>query len=172
MTEERKPKSFSLRTAVPDDEAFLYKLYCTTRSEEMVAWGWDGAQQETFLRLQFTAQRQHYETAYGEAGHTILLVNDQPAGRIFVFRSERELVLVDIALLPDTRGSGIGTALIRELLDDAGRADKPVSLHVENHNRARRLYERLGFEIVEDNGAYFRMEWRPAARETEITRDA
>lgn len=155
------PAPITLRPALPDDEAFLYELYRTTRTEEMAAWGWDEAQQETFLRLQFTAQRQHYELAYEGAEHAIILLDTRPAGRLLVFRSERDLVLVDIALLPDQRCSGIGTGLILDLLDEGKRAGKPVSLHVATHNRARRLYERLGFETIEDTGMYFKMEWRP-----------
>lgn len=172
MSDYCKPDSLAWRPAVADDDAFLYKLYCTTRLAEMAGWGWNEAQQETFLRMQFTAQRHHYEIAYPGAAHTILLFDDQPAGRLLVFRSKLENVLVDIALLPEKRGIGIGTALILELLEEANKAGKPVRLHVERHNRARGLYERLGFEIIEDTGIYFKMEWRPAARETEIVKDA
>lgn len=168
MTEDRKPESLIVRRVLPDDEAFLYKLFCTTRIEEMAAWGWDAAQQETFLKLQFKAQRQHYEIAYPEAGQSILLLDNQPVGRILVFRSEWEFVLVDIALLPEKRGTGIGTGLILELLDEARKAGKPVRLHVEKHNRARRLYERLGFEVIEDTGVHFKMECRPLIAKTEI----
>lgn len=158
---QKPTTSFALRPACSGDEAFLYELYCSTRSEEIAAWGWNPSQQEMFLRLQFNAQRQHYDLAYEGAEHLIILVEGRPAGRILVYRSERELVLVDIALLPDQRGSGIGTALILELLGEAKQAGKVVSLHVEKHNRARRLYERLGFETIEDTGMYFKMEWRP-----------
>ena len=160
--------SVTLRTANPDDEAFLHELYCSTRSEEISGWGWDASQQQAFLRLQFIAQRQHYEMAYEGADHKIVLLEDRPAGRILVFRSEQEYVLVDIALLPDQRGGGIGTALILKLLDEAKHAGKGVSLHVEKHNRARKLYQRLGFETVGDSGVYFKMEWRPDPDETEI----
>jgi ribosomal protein S18 acetylase RimI-like enzyme len=51
--------------------------------------------------------------------------------------------------------------LIKDLLTEAERAGKPVSLHVAKDNRARRLYERLGFETLEDTGIYFKMESRP-----------
>lgn len=153
--------SFALRPACAGDEAFLFELYCTTRNDEIAAWGLDSSQQEILLRMQFNAQRQHYELAYEAIEHSIILVGNRPTGRIMVFRSEREFVLVDIALLPDARGLGIGCALIADLLTEAERAGKPVSLHVEKDNRARRLYERLGFEICEDTGMYFKMEWRP-----------
>lgn len=121
----------------------------------------ESTQQEMLLKMQFNAQRQHYELAYEALEHSIILVGNRPTGRIMVFRSEREFVLVDVALLPDARGMGIGTALIADLLTDAERAGKPVSLHVAKDNRARRLYERLGFEIREDTGMYFKMESRP-----------
>lgn len=121
----------------------------------------ESTQQEMLLRMQFNAQRQHYELAYEALEHSIILVGNRPRGRIMVFRSEREFVLVDVALLPDARGMGIGTALIADLLTEAERAGKPVSLHVAKDNRARRLYERLGFEIREDTGMYFKMESRP-----------
>lgn len=153
--------SFALRPACAGDEAFLFELYCTTRKDEIAAWGLDSSQQEILLRMQFNAQRQHYELAYEAIEHSIILVGNRPTGRIMVFRSEQEFVLVDIALLPEARGLGIGGALIADLLAEAERARRPVSLHVEKDNRARRLYERLGFEICEDNGMYFKMEWRP-----------
>jgi ribosomal protein S18 acetylase RimI-like enzyme len=154
--------SFALRPACADDEAFLYELYCSTRSEEIAAWGLESSQRAMLLKLQFTAQRQHYELAYEGVEHAIILIENRPAGRIMVFRSEEELVLIDIALLPGSRGIGIGTALIVELLNEAKQAEKPVSLHVAKNNRARRLYERLGFEIREDTGVYFKMESRPS----------
>jgi ribosomal protein S18 acetylase RimI-like enzyme len=153
--------SFALRPACAGDEAFLFELYCTTRNEEIAAWGLDSSQQEILLRMQFNAQRQHYELAYEAQEHSIIMVGNRPTGRIMVFRSEHEFVLVDIALLPDARSMGIGTALIVKLLTEAEQAGKPVSLHVEKDNRARSLYERLGFEIREDTGIYFKMEWRP-----------
>lgn len=158
---ENMTRNVAMRPVCADDEAFLYELYASTRAEEMAAWGWDAAQQEMFLRLQFTAQRQHYEMAYAQSDHKIILFDDRAAGRMLVFRSELEIVLVDIALLPEHRNTGIGAALIGDLLLEAEQAGKPVRLHVIKQNRARRLYERLGFEIIEDTGTHFKMERRP-----------
>lgn len=157
----QEPANLALRPACPGDEAFLFELYCATRSEEIAAWGLDSSQQEILLKMQFNAQRQHYELAYEALEHSIILLANRPTGRIMVFRSEHEFVLVDIALLPAARGMGIGTALITDLLTEAERAGKPVCLHVAKDNRARRLYERLGFEICEDAGMYFKMELQP-----------
>lgn len=151
---------FSLRPAQPDDEPFLSELYSSTRNEEVSAFGWNAAQKEMFLKLQFTAQRQHYQMAYPDAEDRIILLEDRPAGRILVSRAEQEILLVDIALLPEHRGRGIGAALIRELTYEVAAKGAPVRLHVEKHNRAARLYDRLGFTVIGDTGVYYEMEKR------------
>ncbi|MEK6289192.1 MAG: GNAT family N-acetyltransferase [Acidobacteriota bacterium] len=160
MTQDRKPAPITLRPAVPDDEAFLYELYCSTRTEEIAAWGWHPSQQEMFLRLQFTAQRRHYEIAFPGADHQIILCKDRRAGRILVFRSEREIRLVDVSLLPDERGRGIGGALVSALIEEARAEDKPVTLHVAKVNRAAGLYRRLGFSITADLATDYKMAWQ------------
>lgn len=161
MTDELKSSAITLRDALPDDEDFLYQLYLTTRSEEITAWGLEASQQEMILQLQFTAQRRHYEIAFPEADHKIILCDDRPAGHILVYRSEHEFRLVDIALSTEHRGAGIGSSLIRALIMEAQGAAKPLVLHVEKHNRAARLYERLGFWTTEDIGGHYRMEFAP-----------
>jgi ribosomal protein S18 acetylase RimI-like enzyme len=155
------PEPFTLRSAVPNDEAFLYELYGSTRKEEMAAWGWDSAQEQMFLKLQFTAQRRHYDIAFPGADHKIVLSGNRPIGLIVVFRTAREIWLVNVALLPEHRGNGVGASLIRSLLEEARAENKPVTLHVDKLNRAARLYQRLGFSIIGDTGTDYKMEWRP-----------
>jgi ribosomal protein S18 acetylase RimI-like enzyme len=150
----------TLRAAVPEDEAFLYKLYCSTRSQEMAAWGWNAAQQEAFLQMQFRAQQHHYRTQESDADHSIIMKDGREIGRIIVVRSDSEICLADIALLTEYRGAGIGIALIRGLFEEARESGKPVTLHVEKSNRAAGLYERLGFKKTSDAGFHYKMEWR------------
>ena len=151
----------SVRPASADDEAFLYELYSSTRADELAAWGLDESQRKSFLELQFRARQRHYEIAFSGADHQIILCEDRPIGRILVYRSEHEIRLVDIALLPEHRQGGIGSSLIRELLVEAEATEKPVTLQVDKHNPAARLYERLGFSKIEDVGGSDKMEWRP-----------
>lgn len=150
----------TLRLAQPDDGTFLCELYSSTRREELSALGWDTAQQDTFLKFQFTAQRRHYEIAFPDSDHRIVLRDENPIGRILVFTSPIEMRLVDIALLPEYRGRGIGEGLLRDLLDAAKAANKPVTLHVAKISRAASLYRRLGFSIAGDAGTDYKMEWR------------
>ena len=163
MSSEKKVQAsgVELRPPIREDEAFLYQLYCSTREEEVSAWGLEAAQLDMLLKLQFTAQRRHFDIAFPESDVKIIVVGGEPAGRIITFRSELEIRLVDIALLPDYRNGGIGARLIGELLDEGARTIRPVTLHVEKHNRAARLYLRLGFSVTGDIGTHYKMEWRP-----------
>jgi ribosomal protein S18 acetylase RimI-like enzyme len=146
-----------------DDTTFLYQLYCSTRADEIAAWGWTATQAEPFLRMQFDAQRRGYALQTPGAENCIVRVGDEDAGRVLVDRSGDEFLLVDIALLPQFRGAGIGTRLIRWLQAKAASAGVRIRLHVERSNRALRLYDRLGFVEAADDGVYLEMIWRPHA---------
>ena len=154
------PMSVALRPVCPDDDSFLYALYASTRIEEVAGFGWDAAQQEAFFALQFKGQQQHWRMQLPDADHHIIIVDDQPAGRLLVNRSDKEIRLGDISLMPEHRSRGIGASLIRQLQSEAVRDNKSLTLHVARFNRAIRLYERLGFVTVADIGTHFRMEWR------------
>jgi ribosomal protein S18 acetylase RimI-like enzyme len=156
----------TLRPARPEDEPFLYDLYASTRAAELAALDWSSAQQEAFLSLQFRAQQAHY-AEYPNPDPQIIVELDRAIGRLLVSRLTDEIRLVDIALLPQWRGRGIGAALIRQLLDEAARAGKPVRLHVEKWNPAQRLYRRLGFVPRADDGLYCLMEWQPSENQGE-----
>ena len=110
--------------------------------------------------MQFDAQHAHYQEHYPGAAFDVILVDGQPAGRLYVAREDDEIRIVDIALLPEYRNRGIGTRLLRGLQSEAAAAGKPLSIHVERFNPALRLYERLGFRQIEDQGVYLFMEWR------------
>jgi ribosomal protein S18 acetylase RimI-like enzyme len=155
----------ALRSAVQEDEEFLYQLYCSTRADEIAAFGWERAQQDAFLQLQFRGQQRHYQVQQLDVDNRVILQEDKPIGQLIVMRSDREIRLADISLLPEFRGAGIGTALIRELFAEARESGRPVTLHVEKSSRAARLYERLGFKKTAELGFHYRMEWRPDGKE-------
>jgi ribosomal protein S18 acetylase RimI-like enzyme len=113
--------------------------------------------------MQFKAQRQYYLQEYPSAEYHIIQRDGVDIGRRIVNRAGGEILLMDIALLPEYRNGGIGTALIRDLMAEAEQTDRPLRLHVEFFNRALRLYERLGFSKIGDVSVYFEMEWRPSA---------
>jgi ribosomal protein S18 acetylase RimI-like enzyme len=114
--------------------------------------------------MQFTAQHQAYLGQFPAADFQIILWQERPIGRLYIERRTDEIRCIDIALLPEYRRAGIGTAVLQDLLAEAARAGKPFRLHVAKFNRARRLYERLGFMTLEDDGVYLFMEWSPDKR--------
>lgn len=158
------PPAVAFRPITPDDAPFLYRVYASTREEELRPVPWTAAEKDAFLRQQFQAQHTFYQEHYEGARFDVILRDGQPIGRLYVARWAGELRIVDIALLPEHRGAGIGTAILQGLLAEAGAAGKPVRIHVERLNPAQRLYERLGFVSVEDKGVYHLMEWRPGSR--------
>lgn len=158
-------RGFSLRWLCDDDLPWLRDLYASTRAEEMAPVPWPDAAKRAFLDQQFELQYRHYLVHYG--GADFLAVEQDghgPVGRFYLQRTTPEHLLVDISLFPSLRGSGIGTALIRQSQQDAAALGRGMRLHVLEINRdARRLYERLGFGTEGHQGGYWAMRWWPAS---------
>jgi len=155
-----------LRPFQAPDEEFSFQVYASTRAGEMALVQWNAEEKEAFLRMQFHAQRTHYTTYSPKAGWWVIMLDDAPVGRMVVDRSpDQQINLMDIALLPEYRGQGLGTQLMQDLLDEARTSGKAVRLHVERFNPAYRLYQRLGFEETGTQaGIYMEMLWK-AVRE-------
>lgn len=151
----------AFRPITPEDTEFLYTVYAQTRAEELAPVDWTEPQKEAFLRSQFNAQHQAYQETYRGGDFLVILGNGQPIGRLYVARWEREIRIVDIALLPEHRNGGIGSAILKDILAEGERSGKRVSIHVEMFNPALALYERLGFRKLREHGVYHFMEWLP-----------
>jgi len=144
----------TFRPITDADLPFLARLYASTRTEELAVTDWPDAQKATFLHMQFDAQHAHYQTHFAGAEFLVIEQGGEAVGRLYLARWAREHRIVDIALLPEHRGRGLGTALLRDLLDEAARAGKAVTIHVEKFNPALTLYRRLGFAAAGEAGAY------------------
>lgn len=155
------PEDVSLRPVEDADLPFLAELYASTRREEVAQAPWSDDEKEAFLRWQFESQHKHYLEHYPDCAFQVIERAGAPVGRLYVDRWEREIRLVDVSLLPEHRGGGLGGALLRRLLEEGRASGKPVSIHVEYNNPALRLYRRLGFRHVDSNGIYYLMRWQP-----------
>ena len=113
--------------------------------------------------MQFDAQDAWWHENYVGASFDVILVDGEPAGRLYVHRGRSEIRIVDIALLPEHRGDGVGTRLLEDLFAEGDAGGKSVTIHVERMNPALRLYERLGFLVAEDKGVYLFLERPPRA---------
>jgi len=153
----------SLRPITPADNAFLARVYASSRAEELAVTGWPDELKADFCRRQFDAQCAYYSANYPAASFEIIERGGWPVGRLYVDRWEKEIRIVDITLLPEFRGTGIGTKLLRDLQNEARAAGKSLTIHVERFNRALGLYQRLGFQQVEDKGVDLLMRWKEEA---------
>jgi ribosomal protein S18 acetylase RimI-like enzyme len=153
----------AFRRSTEADLPFLSRLYASTRMEELAVTDWSEAQKAAFLDMQFQAQHAHYRKHYPEADWLVVERAGQDIGRLYVERWPSQHRIIDIAFLPNHRRKGYGTALLRDLIDEASLAGKSASIHVEKNNPARRLYVELGFVVVEDKGVYDLMACAPPA---------
>jgi len=151
--------SLRLRAATSLDESFLRRVYASTRAEELALAPWTEEEKEKFTSQQFAAQDAHYRTYYPTSQFLVIEHRGENIGRLYIDHWSRETRIMDISILPQYRGTGIGTELIRQMQEEARTAGKSLSIHVEKLNPALRLYERLGFRTKEDKGVYLLMEW-------------
>lgn len=132
---------YDLRPATPADAGWQFAIYAGTRADELALTGWPPAQCEAFLRQQHEAQQRHYLLHFPHSVCHLILVGHTVAGRLWLDERADCLHILDIALLPHWRGRGLGTRCLQALI----RQGRALAIHVELHNPARRLYERLGF---------------------------
>ncbi len=150
-----------LRPVTAEDEEFLLAVYASTRAQELAQVPWSDEQKAAFVKWQFDLQRQDYDARHANTQYDVILVDQCPAGRIWISRDDEQFRLLDIALLEEFQNRGVGTLLVRRLIDEAVRAGKPLRHMVFILNAdAKRFYERLGFVVFEEVGAYLHMEWR------------
>ena len=143
---------------VSADECFLLKVYDSTRRFELSALGWSAAEMDAFIRMQFDAQGRHYRAWYPRAAFSVILVDGEPVGRLIVDRSGDGMQIVDLAILPQYQGAGVGSSVVRGLIDEARAAGWPLRCQVELSNPARSFWESLSFVARGTNGAHLSME--------------
>ncbi|HXA30823.1 MAG TPA: GNAT family N-acetyltransferase [Acidimicrobiales bacterium] len=159
------PVGLVLRPRTDDDESFLYALYAETR-DDVLGFGWGPAEVQGFLAMQYRARERAFTANHPSARSDIVVVDGQAIGRLLVDCRSTAIHLVDIALVAEHRGNGIGTALITTLIEEALLFDRPLHLTVRTDSRALGLYQRLGFVSLASPGEpdptdlYLAMEYR------------
>ena len=144
-------RGFALRHAVDGDLPRLVLLYADTRAEELAAVPWPPEFKQTFLAQQFQFQHRHFVAEHPTADFLVVEREGRIEGRYYLLREAPEHHIVDICLMAEHRGRGLGRALIEASQQEARARGRGMALQVlvDNHG-ARRLYERLGFGPVDD----------------------
>ncbi len=156
--------TITLRDATAEDDVFLREVYASSRVDELALAPWSQEQKEAFLDSQFRAQHSYYHQQYPQASYQIILANCEPAGRLYLLREKQNIQILDITVLPQYRRAGIGTSLIRMLLDEGAQTDLTARIWVESFNPSRHFFERLGFFQIQEDGLNCLLECRSPPR--------
>lgn len=153
---------FILRPVTDADEEFLYRLYEATHGQQFALLPLAPAQLEALVRMQFNAQRTGYLQQFPASEDAIILTGGERAGRVWLDNSSPAYVhVLDVAILPEQQGAGLGSSVLRLVMEQAGRAGKAVTLHVARMNvRALEFYRRLRFEVSSEDEVYLELKHR------------
>ena len=160
-------QDLSFRPISEADLPFLLGLYQSTRQEELkLIFNWTAEQKSIFIKQQFEAQHTFYQNQFKDAQFDLILIDEQPVGRLYQEQRIDEIRVIDIALIPEFRNRGLGKRLMIDIMQRARKLDLAVRIHVEQNNPAMHLYDRLGFKKMGDSGVYYLMEWKPEKNDT------
>ena len=150
-----------LRPARAADEAFLFAVFCDFRAAELAPL--PQAQREALLRLQYQAQARDYGQRFPRCELFVIEFSGEAVGRLLLNRGADELRVVDIAVVPQRRGQGIASAVLKSLISEAEAAGTTLRLSVWHDNPALALYRELGFCVRTESATHLELEWRPAS---------
>ncbi|AKO96783.1 Acetyltransferase [Marinovum algicola DG 898] len=150
------------------DRPFLKYLHATTRAWEFELVAWEETEKARFLKQQFEAQDLSYQRSFPKANRHIITLDGVDIGRLYLDRQDDVLYIIEFSLLPQYQGRGIGTDILRSLLNEAHGGKVPVRLKVERLNPAQRLYLRHGFVQTGVVGHHLALEWRPQLGPREV----
>ncbi len=162
--------AITLRDVLPEDDSLLYEVYASTREQELAIVPWTDEQRKMFLSMQFASQSSHYRERFPDATYSIIMRDDLPLGRLYVLREKDEIRILDITLLPQYRGKGVGTSLVRQLLKEASQSKRRLRIYVETFNPSQQLFQRLGFKPIKEEGINFLMEWTLESASTQTAK--
>lgn len=149
----------TLRPVQDSDDEFLLKVYGSTREQELAQVPWTPEQKQQFVRMQWEAQKNHYAAQHPHATHEIICLEGGAAGRLYLDCSGEKLHILDITLLPEHRNHGAGSFLLRQIMAEARQAGRPVTIYVETFNPSLRLFQRLGFTPIQEQGFHLLLQY-------------
>jgi ribosomal protein S18 acetylase RimI-like enzyme len=164
------PSEITRRDVRESDRAFLLDLYAAVREPELALTPWTLEQKQAFVEMQFNAQTVGYRDAYPQAAHEVICCAGREVGRIYWSNKPDCLHILDITIAPQSRNLGIGGRVLRDILDAADSVNKSVTIYVESYNPSLRLFERLGFHVITQDGFQLLLE-RPATQHVHASQE-
>jgi len=164
MDAEHDTNGITLRQAERDDRELLLGVYAAGREIELSLVPWDEGMKMAFVEHQFDAQDAFYQSEMPGSTQEVILLDGEPAGRLYSYRADDEIAILDLAILPQFRRKGIASSIIRSLQAEAGRSRKGIRIFIESFNPSASLLTKLGFRLASDDGMNRKYEWRPENR--------
>ena len=156
------PGPLVLRPEQPADGDFLYALFRSHTLPSFDALPADGPMRENLVRMQFDSQTRTYRARYPDARFDIIERDGLPIGRLVVDADAAGGCIVDIALLPDRQGAGLGTAILSRALAELAVRCRVVRCQVLwNNEQSLRMCRRAGFADAGEEPPFVKLEWRP-----------
>jgi ribosomal protein S18 acetylase RimI-like enzyme len=159
-----KQLAVTTRPMTDDDSMLLFELYASSRADELSRSGWATPQQRSFFRMQAQNQERYFQRHHDHLDRRTICINGFSAGRLLIDRAAHALTIVDLALLPAFRGRGVGSLLIRCLLEQAAEENLPVHVEMPKNSPSVATCERLGFRYADDVGDRRHLVWNPRVR--------
>jgi ribosomal protein S18 acetylase RimI-like enzyme len=150
-----------LRPAALDDLPFLRQLYHSFRKDELAHVPWPLEHKRAFLDQQFDLQHRYYIAAFPQTDFLIIEKDGIPIGRLYIQMAANNWHIIDIGFLPEWRGAGFGSAILKGIQAAATAEKTPgIALHVDQNNRrAYALYKALGFKVTDTTDTHIAMQW-------------
>lgn len=149
-----------LRPVTPEDETFLISVYGASREQELAMVPWTEEQRHAFVKFQYLAQLNYYQTEFPKSEHFIILADGEPVGRLFLDRRDAQIRILDITILTRHRGKGFGVPVIRYVMDEALTVGKSVGINLDLFSTSQRTFEQLGFKPTEKTDSHTLYAWQ------------
>jgi ribosomal protein S18 acetylase RimI-like enzyme len=162
------PDEITRRPVCESDRPFLFELYAAVREAELALTPWTRDQKHAFLEMQFNAQTAGYRATHPGAAHEIICSGGRAVGRIYWSQGLDCVHILDITVTPPARNSGIGSSVLRNILDAADLERKSVTIYVETYNPSLRLFNRLGFHAISQDDFLLLLERPPAQQKKAV----
>ncbi|MEL7834668.1 GNAT family N-acetyltransferase [Fodinibius sp. Rm-B-1B1-1] len=137
----------TLRQAKEEDYEFLWNLHKTTmKSYVDETWGWDEEFQEKYFSNRFEANNIQ-----------LIILDDTTIGAIEIQDRENELFVASFEIAPQFQNKGIGSTILKRIINTSDNKQKSLKLQVLKVNPAKRFYKQFGFETVDETKTHFIM---------------
>lgn len=155
------PDRIMFRPETPDDAALIARAH-TGHWRAPAGFALPAPMLATLLAQQHAGQERHIASRHPGAERRMILADGMAVGRLCLDRTTLPWHIIDLALVAEATGQGIGRAVLDRLKAEAASANAALMLDVAHDNpRAQALYHRAGFiPAGGDSATHPRMMWR------------